>query len=68
MPGPTCTLARGSELMAGPTRVHQGAAPGICGAASGYGREMSVDALELYTEQKAVVANTSPKPMNPFGV
>jgi hypothetical protein len=22
---------------------------------------------ELYTEQKAVLVNTSPKPMNPFG-
>jgi hypothetical protein len=29
---------------------------------------MSVDALELYTEQKSIVANTSPKPMNPFGI
>jgi acyl-CoA reductase-like NAD-dependent aldehyde dehydrogenase len=35
---------------------------------SGYGREMSVDALELYTEQKAILVNTSPKPYNPLGV
>jgi hypothetical protein len=28
---------------------------------------MSVDALDLYTETKAVLVNTSPKPMNPFG-
>jgi acyl-CoA reductase-like NAD-dependent aldehyde dehydrogenase len=34
---------------------------------SGYGREMSIDALDLYTEQKAVLVNTSPKPYNPFG-
>jgi aldehyde dehydrogenase (NAD+)/betaine-aldehyde dehydrogenase len=35
---------------------------------SGYGREMSVDALDLYTEQKAVLVSTSAKPMNPFGM
>ncbi len=35
---------------------------------SGYGREMSIDALELYTEQKAVLVSTSAKPMNPFGM
>jgi len=35
---------------------------------SGYGREQSLDALELYTETKAVLQGTSPKPMNPFGI
>lgn len=35
---------------------------------SGYGREMSVDALDLYTETKAVLVSTSAKPLNPFGV
>jgi acyl-CoA reductase-like NAD-dependent aldehyde dehydrogenase len=35
---------------------------------SGYGREQSVDALELYTEQKAVLVGTSPKPVNPMGL
>jgi acyl-CoA reductase-like NAD-dependent aldehyde dehydrogenase len=34
---------------------------------SGYGREQSLDALELYTESKAVLVGTSPKPLNPFG-
>ena len=34
---------------------------------SGYGREQSIDALELYTETKAILQNTSPKPVNPFG-
>ncbi len=34
---------------------------------SGYGREMSVDALELYTETKAVLVGTGAKPINPFG-
>jgi acyl-CoA reductase-like NAD-dependent aldehyde dehydrogenase len=34
---------------------------------SGYGREMSVDALDLYTEQKAVLVHTASKPHNPFG-
>jgi acyl-CoA reductase-like NAD-dependent aldehyde dehydrogenase len=34
---------------------------------SGYGREMSVDALDLYTETKAVLVSTSAKPLNPFG-
>ncbi len=35
---------------------------------SGYGREMSVDALDLYTETKAVLVSTSAKPLNPFGM
>jgi acyl-CoA reductase-like NAD-dependent aldehyde dehydrogenase len=34
---------------------------------SGYGREQSLEALELYTETKAVLVGTSPKPINPFG-
>jgi phenylacetaldehyde dehydrogenase len=35
---------------------------------SGYGREQSIDALELYTETKAILQNTSAKPVNPLGV
>ena len=35
---------------------------------SGYGREQSIDALDLYTETKAILQNTSAKPVNPFGV
>ena len=35
---------------------------------SGYGREQSIEALDLYTETKAVLQGTSPKPMNPFGI
>jgi aldehyde dehydrogenase (NAD+)/betaine-aldehyde dehydrogenase len=35
---------------------------------SGYGREQSLEALDLYTETKAVLQGTSPKPVNPFGV
>jgi acyl-CoA reductase-like NAD-dependent aldehyde dehydrogenase len=35
---------------------------------SGYGREQSIEALDLYTETKAVLQNTSAKPMNPLGV
>lgn len=35
---------------------------------SGYGREQSLEALELYTETKAVLVGTSPKPINPLGV
>jgi aldehyde dehydrogenase (NAD+)/betaine-aldehyde dehydrogenase len=34
---------------------------------SGYGREQSVEALDLYTETKAILIGTSPKPVNPFG-
>jgi acyl-CoA reductase-like NAD-dependent aldehyde dehydrogenase len=35
---------------------------------SGYGREQSLEALELYTETKAILVGTSAKPVNPFGV
>ena len=35
---------------------------------SGYGREQSIEALDLYTETKAVLQNTSAKPMNPLGI
>ena len=34
---------------------------------SGYGREQSIEALDLYTETKAILVGTSPKPVNPFG-
>jgi acyl-CoA reductase-like NAD-dependent aldehyde dehydrogenase len=34
---------------------------------SGYGREQSIEALDLYTETKAILQNTSPKPINPLG-
>ncbi|HET6380639.1 MAG TPA: aldehyde dehydrogenase family protein [candidate division Zixibacteria bacterium] len=35
---------------------------------SGYGREQSLEALDLYTETKAVLVGTSPRPVNPLGV
>ena len=35
---------------------------------SGYGREQSIDALDLYTETKAVLQGTSARPINPFGI
>jgi acyl-CoA reductase-like NAD-dependent aldehyde dehydrogenase len=35
---------------------------------SGYGREQSLEALDLYTETKAVLVGTSAKPINPLGV
>ncbi len=35
---------------------------------SGYGREQSLEALDLYTETKAVLQNTSAKPINPLGI
>jgi len=35
---------------------------------SGYGREQSIEALDLYTETKAILQNTSPRPINPLGV
>jgi acyl-CoA reductase-like NAD-dependent aldehyde dehydrogenase len=35
---------------------------------SGYGREQSIEALDLYTETKAILQSTSPKPVNPLGV
>jgi acyl-CoA reductase-like NAD-dependent aldehyde dehydrogenase len=65
-------LRLASRIRAGTIGINQpyAAFPGVPFGGfkeSGYGREMSVDALELYTEQKAVLVNTSPKPMNPFG-
>ncbi|TMM13302.1 MAG: aldehyde dehydrogenase [Actinobacteria bacterium] len=33
---------------------------------SGFGRELSIDTLELYLETKGVLVSTSPKPFNPF--
>ena len=35
---------------------------------SGYGREQSLETLDLYTETKAILQGTSAKPINPFGV
>jgi aldehyde dehydrogenase (NAD+)/betaine-aldehyde dehydrogenase len=35
---------------------------------SGFGRELGVDALELYLETKSVIVSTSAKPINPFGL
>ncbi|HET7568137.1 MAG TPA: aldehyde dehydrogenase family protein [Gaiellaceae bacterium] len=35
---------------------------------SGFGRELSIDTLELYLETKGVLFSTSPKPFNPFGL
>jgi len=35
---------------------------------SGYGREQSIEALDLYTETKAVLQNTSAKLINPLGI
>jgi aldehyde dehydrogenase (NAD+)/betaine-aldehyde dehydrogenase len=35
---------------------------------SGYGREQSLETLDLYTETKAILQGTSAKPVNPFGV
>jgi aldehyde dehydrogenase (NAD+)/betaine-aldehyde dehydrogenase len=66
-------LRLASRIRAGTIGVNQpyAAFPGVPFGGfkeSGYGREMSVDALDLYTEQKAVLVNTSAKPMNPFGV
>ncbi|HEX2221337.1 MAG TPA: aldehyde dehydrogenase family protein [Candidatus Limnocylindria bacterium] len=34
---------------------------------SGYGRELSVDAIDLYTETKSVLVGTAAKPLNPLG-
>ena len=33
---------------------------------SGFGRELSIDTLELYLETKGVLVSASPKPFNPF--
>ncbi|HET7616819.1 MAG TPA: aldehyde dehydrogenase family protein [Bacillales bacterium] len=35
---------------------------------SGFGRELSVEALDLYTETKSVLSYIGPKPLNPFGL
>jgi aldehyde dehydrogenase (NAD+)/betaine-aldehyde dehydrogenase len=35
---------------------------------SGYGREQSIEAIDLYTETKAVLQGTSAKTVNPFGI
>ena len=35
---------------------------------SGFGRELSIDTLELYLETKGVLVSTSAKPFNPFGL
>ncbi len=35
---------------------------------SGYGREQSIEALDLYTETKAVLQSTSARTVNPFGI
>jgi acyl-CoA reductase-like NAD-dependent aldehyde dehydrogenase len=35
---------------------------------SGYGREQSLETLDLYTETKAILVGTSPKPVNPLGI
>jgi len=35
---------------------------------SGFGRELSIDTLELYLETKGVLVSTSTKPFNPFGL
>jgi acyl-CoA reductase-like NAD-dependent aldehyde dehydrogenase len=35
---------------------------------SGFGREMGMEALELYTELKSVLMYVGEKPLNPFGV
>jgi aldehyde dehydrogenase (NAD+) len=35
---------------------------------SGFGRELSIETLDLYTETKSVLSYIGPKPLNPFGV
>jgi acyl-CoA reductase-like NAD-dependent aldehyde dehydrogenase len=35
---------------------------------SGFGRELSIETLDLYLETKGVLVSTSPKPFNPFGL
>jgi aldehyde dehydrogenase (NAD+)/betaine-aldehyde dehydrogenase len=35
---------------------------------SGFGRELSIDTLDLYLETKGVLVSTSPKPFNPLGL
>jgi aldehyde dehydrogenase (NAD+)/betaine-aldehyde dehydrogenase len=35
---------------------------------SGFGRELSIDTLDLYLETKGVLFSTGAKPFNPFGL
>jgi len=35
---------------------------------SGFGRELAMQTLDLYTETKGVVMYTGGKPLNPFGL
>ena len=35
---------------------------------SGYGRELGLDAMRLYSEVKSVITYVGEKPVNPFGV
>lgn len=35
---------------------------------SGFGRELSIETLDLYTEQKSVLAYFGTRPLNPFGI
>jgi aldehyde dehydrogenase (NAD+)/betaine-aldehyde dehydrogenase len=35
---------------------------------SGFGRELGLETLDMYLETKSVLASTSPKPFNPFGL
>jgi acyl-CoA reductase-like NAD-dependent aldehyde dehydrogenase len=35
---------------------------------SGFGRELGLETLDSYLETKSVIVNTSPKPINPFGL
>lgn len=35
---------------------------------SGFGRELSIETLDLYTEQKSVLSYFGSRPVNPFGV
>ena len=35
---------------------------------SGFGRELGLETLDAYLETKSVIVNTSPKPINPFGL
>jgi len=35
---------------------------------SGFGRELSIETLDLYLETKGVLVSASPKPFNPFGL
>ena len=35
---------------------------------SGFGRELSLDALDLYTELKSVLMYIGERPVNPFGI